>query len=174
VQDGLARLGIEFRLSPRLVRGLDYYTHTAFEFVTTALGAQGAVMAGGRYDGLMSEMGGPDLPGVGWAAGIERLAMLAGAPPAPARPVAIVPIGAEAEERAWVLAHELRRSGVAVDLAFKGKPGQRMKRADRIGARWAVSIGPDELARGVVRLRDLDSGTEEELGQEVLVARLGG
>jgi histidyl-tRNA synthetase len=174
VQDGLARLGIGFRLSPRLVRGLDYYTHTAFEFVTTALGAQGAVMAGGRYDGLMSEMGGPDLPGVGWAAGIERLAMLAGAPPAPARPVAIVPIGAEAEERAGVLAHELRRAGIAVDLAFKGKPGQRMKRADRIGARWAVSIGPDEFARGVVRLRDLDSGTEEELGQEALAARLGG
>ncbi|MGD9510070.1 MAG: histidine--tRNA ligase [Geminicoccaceae bacterium] len=173
VQDGLASLGIEFRLSPRLVRGLDYYTHTAFEFVTTALGAQGAVMAGGRYDGLMKEMGGPDLPGVGWAAGIERLAMLAGAPPATARPVAIVPIGPEAEKQVSVLAHDLRRAGVTVDLAFKGKPGQRMKRADRLGARWAVSIGPDELARGVVKLRDLDAGTEEELSQEMLAARLG-
>jgi len=173
VQDGLATLGIVFRLSPRLVRGLDYYTHTAFEFVTTELGAQGAVMAGGRYDGLMKEMGGPDLPGVGWAAGIERLAMLAGAPPATPRPVAIVPIGSDAESRAWVLAQELRRAGVVVDLAFKGKPGQRMKRADRIGARWSVSIGADELARGVVRLRDLDSGSEEELGQDALAARLG-
>ena len=173
VQDGLATLGIAFRLSPRLVRGLDYYTHTAFEFVTMALGAQGAVMAGGRYDGLMKEMGGPDLPGVGWAAGIERLAMLAGAPPATPRPVAIVPIGSEAESRAWVLAHELRRAGVTVDLALKGKPGQRMKRADRIGARWSISLGSDELARGVVRLRDLDSGSEEELGQEALAARLG-
>jgi histidyl-tRNA synthetase len=173
VQDGLAKLGIGFQLSPRLVRGLDYYTHTAFEFVTTALGAQGAVMAGGRYDGLMKEMGGPDLPGVGWAAGIERLAMLAGVPPVVARPVAIVPIGVEAEERAGVLAHALRRAGIAVDLAFKGKPGQRMKRADRIGARWAVSIGPDELSRGTVKLRDLDSGEQEELGQEALAARLG-
>jgi histidyl-tRNA synthetase len=170
----LARLGVATRLSPRLVRGLDYYTHTAFEFTTTALGAQGALVAGGRYDGLMREMGGPDVPGVGWAGGIERLAMLlAAAPPAP-RPAAIVPIGPEAEERAQVLAHELRRAGIAVDLAFKGKPGQRMKRADRIGARWSVSLGSDELARGVVRLRDLDSGAEEELGTDALVARLAG
>ncbi len=174
VQDGLARLGIASRLSPRLVRGLDYYTHTAFEFVTTALGAQGTVMAGGRYDGLMREMGGPDVPGVGWAAGIERLAMLTAAPPPDPRPVAIVPIGTEAEQRAFALAHELRRAGVAVDLAFKGKPGQRMKRADRIGARWAVSLGSDELARGVVRLRDLDSGTDEEVGLDGLAVRLGG
>ena len=174
VQEGLEQLDVAFRLSPRLVRGLDYYTHTAFEFVTTALGAQGAVMAGGRYDGLMKEMGGPDLPGVGWAAGIERLAMLAGAPPPAARPVAIVPIGAEAEKRAGVLAHQLRRAGVTVDLAFRGKPGQRMKRADRIGARWAVSIGPDELARGAAKLRELDSGVEEELDLDALAARLGG
>ena len=173
VQEGLARLGIASQLSPRLVRGLDYYTHTAFEFTTTALGAQGAVMAGGRYDGLMREMGGPDVPGVGWAAGMERLAMLLAETPAAPRPVAIVPIGPEAEERAQVLAHELRRAGIAVDLAFKGKPGQRMKRADRIGARWSLSLGSDELARGVVRLRDLDSGSEEELAPDAVAARLG-
>ena len=173
VQEGLARLGIASQLSPRLVRGLDYYTHTAFEFTTTALGAQGAVMAGGRYDGLMREMGGPDVPGVGWAAGMERLAMLLAETPAAPRPVAIVPIGPEAEERAQVLAHELRRAGIAVDLAFKGKPGQRMKRADRIGARWSLSLGSDELARGVVRLRDLDTGAEEELAPDAVAARLG-
>ncbi|MEK0082009.1 histidine--tRNA ligase [Benzoatithermus flavus] len=174
VQEGLAQLGVAFQLSPRLVRGLDYYTHTAFEFTTTALGAQGAVMAGGRYDGLMREMGGPDVPGVGWAAGVERLAMLLPEAPAQPRPVAIVPIGPEAEAEAWRLADKLRRAGIAVDLAFKGKPGQRMKRADRIGARFAVSIGSDELARGVVKLRDLDSGAEEELSQEALPARLAG
>ncbi len=173
VEDGLGRLGIASRHSPRLVRGLDYYTHTAFEFTTTALGAQGAVMAGGRYDGLMREMGGPDVPGVGWAAGIERLSMLLAETPAAVRPVAIVPIGPEAEERAQLLAHRLRQGGIAVDFAFKGKPGQRMKRADRIGARWSVSLGSDELARGVVRLRDLDSGTEEELPQDRIAARLG-
>jgi histidyl-tRNA synthetase len=172
VQEGLARLGIAFELNPRLVRGLDYYTHTAFEFTTAALGAQGTVMAGGRYDGLMREMGGPDVPGVGWAAGVERLAMLLPEAPAADRPVAIVPIGPEAEAEAAVLAQELRRAGVAVDLAFKGKPGQRMKRADRIGARFAVSLGSDELARGVVRLRDLGSGAEEELRRDQLAARL--
>jgi histidyl-tRNA synthetase len=154
------------------VRGLDYYTHTAFEFTTTALGAQGAVLAGGRYDGLMKEMGGPDVPGVGWAAGVERLAMLLPEAPAAARPVAIVPIGAEAEAAAYSLAQALRRAGVAVDIAFKGKPGQRMKRADRLGARFAVSLGGDELARGVVKLRDLDTGVEEELSKDALAARL--
>ena len=84
MRDGLDRLGIAYRLNPRLVRGLDYYTHTVFEFVTTDLGAQGTVLAGGRYDGLVELMGGPAMPGVGWAAGIERLAMLIAEPPAPA------------------------------------------------------------------------------------------
>ncbi len=92
-------LDISYRINPRLVRGLDYYTHTAFEFVTSDLGAQGTVMGGGRYDGLVEIMGGPALPGVGWAAGIERLSMLIAEPPAPPRPVAIIPIG-EAGERA--------------------------------------------------------------------------
>ena len=85
VRDGLGRIGIRYRLNPRLVRGLDYYTHTVFEFVTTDLGAQGTVLAGGRYDGLVELMGGPSMPGVGWAAGIERLAMLIDEPPAPQR-----------------------------------------------------------------------------------------
>jgi histidyl-tRNA synthetase len=174
VQDGLAACGVAFQLSPRLVRGLDYYTHTAFEFTTTALGAQGAVLAGGRYDGLMRAMGGPDVPGVGWAAGVERLAMLLPQAPAEPRPIAIVPIGAEAEAAAYGLAQELRRAGLAVDLAFKGKPGQRMKRADRIGARFALSLGDDELERGVVKLRDLDSGADEELALDRLTERLRG
>lgn len=172
VQEGLSRLGVAFELSPRLVRGLDYYTHTAFEFTTTALGAQGAVLAGGRYDGLMQDMGGPDVPGVGWAAGVERLAMLLAEAPPAERPVAIVPIGPEAEAAAWTLADRLRRAGHAVELAFKGKPGQRMKRADRVGARWAVSIGSDELAKGIVRLRDLDSGADEEVAVDALTGRL--
>jgi histidyl-tRNA synthetase len=173
VQEGLTRLGIAFMVNPRLVRGLDYYTHTAFEFTTTALGAQGTVMAGGRYDGLMAAMGGPDVPGVGWAAGIERLAMLASGPPPLPRPVAIIPIGAAAEADAWDLAMRLRRAGVAVELAFRGRPAQRMKRADRANARLALSIGDDELARGVVKLRDLDSGAEEELPRDAVLARLG-
>ncbi len=173
VCQGLERLGVAYRTNPRLVRGLDYYTHTAFEFVTTALGSQGAVIAGGRYDGLMRDMGGPDVPGVGWAAGVERLSMLLPQAPAAERPIAIVPIGAEAEPRAWELAQRLRRAGHMVELAYKGRPGQRMKRADRLGARYAVSLGEDEIAREVVRLRDLDSGTDEELPADRLLDRLG-
>lgn len=172
VREGLERLGVEYETNPRLVRGLDYYTHTAFEFVTTALGAQGAVIAGGRYDGLVRAMGGPDIPGVGWAAGVERLAMLLPEAPAADRPVAVVPIGDAAEAPAWELAQRLRREGIAVEIGYKGKPGQRMKRASKVGARYALSLGDQELARGVAKLRDLDSGAEEEMSLDAAADRL--
>jgi len=161
VHDGLDRLGIGYRLNPRLVRGLDYYTHTAFEFVTTDLGAQGTVIGGGRYDGLVELMGGPAMPGVGWAAGIERLALLIGEPPAASRPVALVPLGEAAERLALKLAEELRDTGLPVDLGYSGNLARRMRRADRIGARAAVLIGDNELAQGAATLRDFDSGAQE-------------
>jgi len=172
VRDGLARLGIAYRHNPRLVRGLDYYTHTAFEFVTTDLGAQGTVMGGGRYDGLVELMGGPAMAGVGWAAGIERLAMLIAEPPVPRRPVALVPIGDEAEVFALVLAEELRNAGLVVELGYSGNLQRRMRRADRIGARAAVLLGDDELARGAATVRDLDSGAQSEVPLDALAARL--
>jgi len=173
VQAGLDQLGIAYRLNRNLVRGLDYYTHTAFEFTTEALGAQSAVIAGGRYDGLMEQLGGPPTAGVGWAAGIERLALLLGATPAASRPVALVPIGAAAERAALSLADELRRAGLVCDLAFKGKPGQRMKRADRLGAEKAIVFGEDELAAGEVLVRDLATGDQEPVGRGELAAHLG-
>jgi histidyl-tRNA synthetase len=172
VKDGLDELGIAYTLNQHLVRGLDYYTHTAFEFTTTALGAQGAVIAGGRYDGLVEEIGGPPTPGVGWAAGVERLALLATGEPAAPRPVAIVPIGPAAETAARQLAAELRGSGIAVELAFKGKPGQRMKRADRANARFAISMGDEELSAGTLKLRDLDSGEETTVGRGTVIDHL--
>jgi histidyl-tRNA synthetase len=172
VRDGLDRLGIGYRLNPRLVRGLDYYTHTVFEFVTTELGAQGTVLAGGRYDGLMELMGGSSMPGIGWAAGIERLAMLIGEPPLPARPVALVPIGEAGEAAALNLAEELRDAGFAVDLGYSGNLSRRMRRANRANARVAVLIGDEELARGRATLRDLDSGTQSEAPLTGLAARL--
>src|SRR5690606_20075683 len=100
VRRGLEAQGVAYRLSPRLVRGLDYYTHTAFEFTTTSLGAQGAVIAGGRYDGLIQALGGPPTPGIGWAGGVERLAMLIDPPPPSPRAIAIAPLGPEAETAA--------------------------------------------------------------------------
>ena len=169
---GLDALNIPHRINPRLVRGLDYYTHTAFEFTTDKLGAQGAVIAGGRYDGLIATMGGPDTPGIGWAAGIERLAMLLDEAPALPRPVAVVPIGEVAELPAFRLAEELRRSGHHVELEFRGKVGQRLKRAVQRNARFAILLGEDELAKGSVVLRDLDRGVQEEIPGKALAAKL--
>jgi histidyl-tRNA synthetase len=172
VRDGLARLGIAYRHNPRLVRGLDYYTHTAFEFVTTDLGAQGTVMGGGRYDGLVELMGGPAMAGVGWAAGIERLAMLIAEPPVPWRPVALVPIGDEADVFALRLAEDLRDHGLVVELGYSGNLARRMRRADRVGARAAVLLGDDELARNAATVRDLDSGAQSEIALDALPAHL--
>ena len=160
VRHGLDDLSIAYRLNDRLVRGLDYYTHTAFEFVTGQLGAQGAVIAGGRYDGLIEALGGPPTPGIGWAGGIERLAMLAAALLPPPRPIAVIPVGPAAERRAPMLAREMRQAGFPVELAFKGAVGRRLKRADRANARAAVIFGDDEMARGTVTLRDLDQGAQ--------------
>ncbi|MDI3308612.1 MAG: histidine--tRNA ligase [Acetobacteraceae bacterium] len=171
----LDRFGVQFRKNPRIVRGLDYYSHTAFEFVTDRLGAQGTVMAGGRYDGLVEEMGGPPTPSVGWAAGVERLSLLlaeAGlTPPAP-RPVAVVPVGEAAEGPALDLLQALRRAGVVAEIAYKGNLKRRMERANRIGARAAVILGEDELAKGVAQLRDLDAGTQESVAIGEIVRRL--
>src|SRR3954468_6625206 len=172
VRDGLDWLGIAYRLNPRLVRGLDYYTHTAFEFVTTDLGAQGTVIGGGRYDGLVELMGGPAMPGVGWAAGIERLAMLIDEPSAPPRPIALVPIGEAAEASMLLIAERLRSAGLVVELGYSGNLQRRMRRADRIGARAAVLLGDDELARGIATLRDLDSGEQSEVALDALAPRL--
>jgi len=163
VRAGLDGLGINYRLNPRLVRGLDYYTHTAFEFVTSDLGAQGTVMGGGRYDGLAKLLGGPALPGVGWAAGIERLALLIAEPPLPSNPVALVPIGEAAEVVALKLAEDLRDRGLQIDLGYSGNLARRLRRADRIGAFAAILVGDEELARGVATVRDLITGTQSEV-----------
>ncbi len=173
VQDGLTVLGIPYTVNPRLVRGLDYYTHTAFEFITEALGAQGAVIAGGRYDGLIEMLGGPHTPGIGWGGGIERLAMLADAAAQPDRPVALVPLGGAAERRAWTIGHDLRKAGLTVDEAFKGNLSRRLKRANKVGARFAVLIGDDELAAGKATVRDLDDGSQAEIAFDALPAHLG-
>ncbi|WP_259781171.1 histidine--tRNA ligase [Aestuariispira ectoiniformans] len=161
--DGLTALDIAYEWNPRLVRGLDYYCHTAFEFTTTALGAQGTVMAGGRYDGLIGQMGGQPTPGVGWAAGIERLSMLAGNAPAAKRPVVIVPMGGEAEVKALRIAEDLRAEDLRVEMAYSGNMKKRMKHANKVNARFAVVLGDDELAKGVAGLKDLDSGKQQEV-----------
>jgi len=172
VRNGLDRLGIACRLNPRLVRGLDYYTHTVFEFVTTDLGAQGTVLAGGRYDGLVELMGGPAMAGVGWAAGIERLALLIAEPPPLSRPIAIIPMGEAAEVLAISLAEQLRGDGFVVDLGYSGKVQRRLARANRVRARAAVIIGDEEIANNSASLLDMDSHAQEIVPLADLATRL--
>lgn len=165
----LGQLGVPFVENPRIVRGLDYYNHTAFEFVTTQLGAQGTVMGGGRYDGLVKQMGGPETPAVGWAAGIERLAMLIAEPPAEASAVAVIPAGEEAETAAFGIVQQLRGAGLRADIGYRGNLRRRMERANKAGARAAIILGAEEAARGVAQLKDLVSGAQSEVALDQLV-----
>ncbi len=163
VKSSLTCLGVPFRENPRIVRGLDYYSHTAFEFVTTRLGAQGTVMAGGRYDGLVAEMGGPQTPAVGWAAGVERLSMLLESTPEAPRPVAVIPLGEAAEAAALPLLQSLRQAGIRTEMAYRGNMKRRLERANKINARAAVILGDDELANGEATVKNLADGTQQKL-----------
>ena len=173
VTAGLDSAGVGWTRNPRLVRGLDYYRHTAFEFVTDRLGAQGTVIAGGRYDGLVEALGGPHTPAIGWAAGIERLAMLIGAFEQEQPDVVLVPIGQLAEAEAMRVLTELRRSGVAADMAYRGNMKRRMAKADASGARYAVIIGDDELAKREAGVKDLRTGEQASVRLDQLPTRLG-
>ena len=166
VTSGLDAAGIQFERAPRLVRGLDYYRHTAFEFITDQLGAQGTVLAGGRYDGLVEALGGPHTPAVGWAAGIERLAMMIGAPPADRPTAVIVPMGARAEAASQRLLADLRRAGIAVDMAYRGNMKKRLSKANDSGASYALIIGDDELDRGEAQLKNLATGEQHGVALE--------
>jgi histidyl-tRNA synthetase len=157
--DFLDTMNIPWTHNQRIVRGLDYYNHTAFEFVTTALGAQGTVLAGGRYDGLLEQMGGPKVPGVGWAAGIERLAMLI-APPAGAKAnIVIIPEKDDASQAtAIATAAHLRRQNIGVEIAFSPGFKNGLKFANRIGAAWAILANGEGLA-----LKNLTDGSQSDI-----------
>ncbi len=162
---GLEEIGIDYVINDRLVRGLDYYCHTAFEFTTDQLGSQGTVIAGGRYDGLMEMMGGPQTAGVGWAAGMERLAELISEEVIvpPVRPVVVTPVGENSQATSLRVAHDLRANGIVVDMGYKGNVGKRMKRANKQNAVFAVLIGEDEIDRNVAMVKNLDQGSQEEI-----------
>lgn len=172
LRGALAKFGVPFLENPRIVRGLDYYSHTAFEFVTSALGAQGTVMAGGRYNGLVAEMGGPETPAVGWAAGVDRLAMLLAATPAEAAPIAIIPVGDAAEAAALSALQALRRVGLRAEMAWRGNLKRRMERANKLGARAAIIIGEAELASGQAQVKMLATGAQEAVALDKLAAFL--
>jgi len=163
VKRGLDAAGVAYEINARLVRGLDYYRHTAFEFVTDQLGAQGTVLAGGRYDGLIESLGGPPTAGVGWAAGVERLAMLVEEPKEARLDAVIIPLGSAAELRGTSILADLRRAGVSADMSFKGNMKRRMARADALGARYALILGDDELVAGVVQIKSLSTGEQTQM-----------
>ena len=186
VQTGLEALGIPFQLNPRLVRGLDYYSHTAFEITSSQLGAQATVCGGGRYDGLVEQLGGPPTAAVGWALGMERLVLLLSqAAPVPVLEtpqIYVVSRGDQAEAQALVLARELRQRGTAVELDLTAAAfGKQLKRADRSGAAWAVLIGDSEAEQGQVILKPLrsagpadpasDPASEQRCSQQELLQR---
>jgi histidyl-tRNA synthetase len=183
VKESLDAVGVPYVINPDIVRGLDYYTRTVFEITTEELGSQNAVAAGGRYDGLVEELGGPHTPATGFAMGMERLILLHKT----ARPegfgkevsVFIAHMGEDARKKAFSLASELRERGVATETDYGGKSlKSQMKRADKSGARLTLIIGEDELGRGVVKIRDMQTSSENEaretnLGVEI-AKRLGG
>jgi histidyl-tRNA synthetase len=176
--DGLQRLlaaaGVTFAVNPKLVRGLDYYNLTVFEWISDRLGAQGTVCGGGRYDGLFAQLGGKPAPGVGFAAGVERLVALLGAP-APSGPSAyLVHQGAGTLEYAFALGEELRAAGFAVVLhAGGGSFKSQMKKADASGAALALIVGEDELKAAAVGVKPLrDARPQQQVARAVLAARL--
>ncbi len=172
VLQGLDLLGIKYRVNNRLVRGLDYYSHTVFELTTDKLGAQGTVLAGGRYDGLVAQMGGGDVPGIGWACGVERLSMLLDKDIEPARPVAVIPVGDDAAEMALKIAYDLRKAGFRVEHGYSGNLKKRMIKANKANAYKAVIIGSEELAAGNVTVKDLDSGKQKSVHLEDLIKEI--
>lgn len=173
VQQGLTDLGIAYALDHRLVRGLDYYTHTAFEIQSDDLGAQATVCGGGRYDGLVTELGGPDTAAVGWAIGLERLILLLqqmAAPVPPGVDLYLVSRGEAAEQQALAVAQHLRRAGLAVEMDLTGSAfGKQFKRADRSGARACVILGDEEAKTGTAQIKWLADGSQIAVDRADLV-----
>ena len=168
VRESLGAVGVPYVINPGIVRGLDYYTRTVFEITTEELGSQNAVAAGGRYDGLVEELGGPRTPAVGFAMGMERMMLLhrMAFPEGFGREVSvfIAHMGEEARKKAFQLASEFRQRGVSTEMEYGGKSlKSQFKRADKLGAKLTLIIGEDEIKRGVVKVRDMDTSTEEEM-----------
>ena len=167
VQKALGLIGVKFALNERIVRGLDYYMRTAFEFTTTKLGSQSAVAAGGRYDGLVAELGGPDIAGVGFALGMERLVLLLEAAqlePKREDLVFFAVLGDAAQEAVLPIIQTLRRDGVRVEWDYAARSLKaQMRRAGRVGAETVVIIGDEEIGKGTAVVRDMRAGTQRDV-----------
>jgi histidyl-tRNA synthetase len=176
VEAALKGADLPYRVDPRIVRGLDYYTRTVYEFSSSALGAQNALAGGGRYDTLVRDMGGPDVGSVGFAAGMERILLAMGeAAPAPAPDFFMVAVAGVSRTEVFRVMNGLRRAGLAGDMDFEGRSVKaQMRSANRSGARNALFVGPDELAQGSVKLKDMKEGAEQLVKLDALAALLKG
>ncbi len=174
VKKTLALNGMNAKVNPRMVRGLDYYTKTTFEITATGLGSQNAVAAGGRYDRLVEDLGGPKTPCFGFALGVERVALLLKEGEQPARPTTVfIALGEEAEKKGIELLRGWREKGIKVVEEFSGGSlKSRMKRADRLGASYAVILGDDELRDGVVVLKDMKTAAQEKIGWDEVAGKI--
>jgi histidyl-tRNA synthetase len=172
VERHLGMYGIPYRVSHRLVRGLDYYTRTTFEILAGNIGAQNAILGGGRYDGLVKQLGGPDRVGIGFAAGIERLvlAMPGEVPGHGRRPLFVAAMGEPARESALALLRDLRRAGLEAHMEYEGRSiKSQMKRADRLKAAFVLILGDDELASGVVSVKDMSAGEQSRVSRDAVI-----
>jgi len=175
VRSHLEALELTFKINPRMVRGLDYYTKTTFEMLTSKLGAQSAVAAGGRYDGLIKQIGGPDLPGIGFAMGIERLALLKGDPTRPTTGPAlfIAGLGAKAADEAFRIMSQLQRCGIQAEMDYQGRSLKaQLRRADKLSAERVLILGEDELASGEAPLRNMADSTQKVIKLEQIIPTL--
>ncbi|WP_068652280.1 histidine--tRNA ligase [Wolbachia endosymbiont of Trichogramma pretiosum] len=172
VLNGLQALGIPYTVDSKLVRGLDYYCHTVFEFVTEDLGAQGAVFGGGRYDNLVSSVGGKHTPAIGFAGGIERIMELINYSPKEERPICLIPIGREAGEHALTLANELRRHSLYVAYEHSGTLKTRMKKANQANAKVVLIFGDEELSSKTLKIKNMDTGEEKMIARDKIVENL--
>ena len=175
VKQGLEALSINYEISPRLVRGLDYYTRTIFEITHPSLGAQDALGAGGRYDNLVKELGGPDAGAVGFALGVERLLLVTShkSQVTSKKLVYLITLGEELKKCALPLLNKLRKEGIACDTDYENKSLKgALRRANDLGAAFVLIIGEDELQKGVVMLKDMESGKQREIRQEDLIREL--
>ena len=163
VTEGLDVLGIKYHIDKNLVRGLDYYCHTAFEFITNDLGAQGTVLAGGRYDGLSKMLGGPDVPGVGWAAGIERLSLLIPSQCTSNPDVVLIGVTEEFNLLLLPLMQQLINVAFRVEILYTGNISKKLKRANKIKAPFAIILGEEEVKTKVLKLKNLVTGSEEHM-----------
>lgn len=179
VTEGLDACGVKWARNSGLVRGFDYYRHTAFEFIPDAgsaaaekMGSQSTLLGGGRFDGLIEALGGQPTPAVGWAAGIERLGMLLENMPSDSIELAVIPMGDDATARALSVVNELRQSKFSTEMFGRGKIKKRMAKANQVGAKAAIIIGEDEIASGKVQFKDLKTGEQNSLDVNQVIEKM--